>query len=567
MTLFSQFNYGIIMIGLLAATPIIGSQNAAIQSYTSQQASIRIGTSLCDQENIFISERTPLIKQSLETMLGMQLADNQVPRIALCMSGGGFRAMVWTLGALDGAAIPLQSNTKRSIFDYVHTNISQLYAGITNTIEQWLGWQNQTTILPTNDEFAATTLNLINCCTHSACLSGSTWAIAGMEYSRLTPKDYLNQISLRISQDILTNFSMEDLVLELLNKTHQNQPISFIDIYGILLAQKLLSNLGNINPSGIDLGAYAQMASATDTPLPIQTSVIGNEEMTDYQWVEFTPFEVGSSYLQAFVPTWAFGRNFVQGQSTDFAPPQSLGFCMGTWGSAMSIDSKDFFNLLIEPNLGTFSTEFLESQFGKIVAENTGFLSILEQQFSQTSIATNNDILEKRISPSQVFNWAFGINNAPLNTDPTLTLIDGGISCNIPVPPLLRPERSIDIIIILDASAGTLGSELQKAQAYAQKNNLPFPSINYDIINQPCSVHQDTSNPEAPIVIYMPLVGNAGYNNGWDPWAADFTSTYNFVYSADDTELLSGLARYNMSQSMQTIINTIQQWISAQPAA
>jgi len=518
----------------------------ASNPYAGQQAQVRASSALCDQEQSFCAARLLNVKQSLEQALGTQLTDNQVPQIALCASGGGFRAMVATLGWLEGSVANVPS--KRVPFA----------SSLMQHIYQWFGWSDTST--PSAPVQLAPNGEIRNLCTYFATLSGSTWALAGLDYSQMSASQYLVNIEQKINTSFYTNFNMEDLVIELKKKEQYNQPISFIDIYGIVLAQKLLANLGTNTPSAIDIASYANDANTTAQPLAIQTSIIGNDG-DDYQWIEYTPYEVGSAYLNAFIPTWAFGRKFNNGSSVDFAPPQSLGFCMGTWGSAMSLDAQDFFRLVIDPDLGTISAANLEAKFGSIVASGASILSDIEQKFKQASAVHKDDpIADARISPSQVFNWTLGMANAPMGTDQTLTLVDGGIDCNLPVFPLLR--RGVDIIIILDASAGTFGAELHNAQQHAQKWGYPFPAIDYTTINQPCSVHWDKSNVNAPIVIYMPLIKSANYNNGWDPWAADFTSTYNFTYTPAQTQLLSGLTSYNMAQSMPKILSTIQQWVA-----
>jgi len=128
--------------------------------------------------------------------------------------------------------------------------------------------------------------------------------------------------------------------------------------------------------------------------------------------------------------------------------------------------------------------------------------------------------------------------------------------------PLINRDRAIDIIIILDATTEeTIGTQLRKAEKKAFADKLPFPSIDYRKVPQTCSVHRDDNNPSAPIVIYMPLIKNNNYSNGWDPRTADFTSTLNFVYTKEQIALLSGLAQKNMQDSMPIIIDTLYQWI------
>jgi phospholipase A2 len=51
--------------------------------------------------------------------------------------------------------------------------------------------------------------------------------------------------------------------------------------------------------------------------------------------MEFTPYECGIAQdVNLYVPTFAFGRKFNQGLSTDFAVEPSLALLQATWGSA-----------------------------------------------------------------------------------------------------------------------------------------------------------------------------------------------------------------------------------------
>jgi len=47
-----------------------------------------------------------------------------------------------------------------------------------------------------------------------------------------------------------------------------------------------------------------------------------------------TPYEVGCDELQAWCPTWSFGRPFAQGQSQQGLPEQSLALLLGLCTSA-----------------------------------------------------------------------------------------------------------------------------------------------------------------------------------------------------------------------------------------
>jgi len=55
---------------------------------------------------------------------------------------------------------------------------------------------------------------------------------------------------------------------------------------------------------------------------------------SSYQWIEQTPYEVGCEEVGAFIPTFAFGRPFQNGKSTEMQPELSLTIVSGMHASA-----------------------------------------------------------------------------------------------------------------------------------------------------------------------------------------------------------------------------------------
>lgn len=139
----------------------------------------------------------------------------------------------------------------------------------------------------------------------------------------------------------------------------------------------------------------------------------------------------------------------------------------------------------------------------------------------------------------------------------------------------INPERAADILIFLDASAGKLGSEFEKCAQYAQTNNLLFPKITYDHIDQKTiSIFKDKNNPLTPLVIYMPRISDhqlwkdnmtnpdyqqynlSGFNleketnNG-------FCATQHFQYSQEHSTLVANQTEFNMRVNQKAIIDAI----------
>lgn len=48
-----------------------------------------------------------------------------------------------------------------------------------------------------------------------------------------------------------------------------------------------------------------------------------------YDWYEITPIEIGSRTISAWIPTWAYGRSFENGRSTERTPEVSLSLIVG----------------------------------------------------------------------------------------------------------------------------------------------------------------------------------------------------------------------------------------------
>lgn len=148
---------------------------------------------------------------------------------------------------------------------------------------------------------------------------------------------------------------------------------------------------------------------------------------------------------------------------------------------------------------------------------------------------------------------------------------------NIPFPPLTRPERHVDVIIALDASMD-IGADpwLLRAEAYAEKCKLPFPPTpkpttdasgnrSDPIRSSHCTVlstidtHPATTKTGAHdlTIIYLPLITNPKYKPALDPAKEDFCATYNFTYTPEQTDKLSGLARLNVEESADKIRDAV----------
>lgn len=364
-------------------------------------------------------------------------------KIALCFSGGGYRTMVYSLGILLGAE----------------------------------------------------KINLLPAVSYLSCLSGSTWSVGAYLSGNHKLCDLRNHFKI-ITQNNLTKFyRLDHLFDQYMQHKFLHESSNLILLWGSLLANQILNH---VSPQKFSLKLSEQQYFATHYAhlLPIYTAIIPNlitsgnlnfkqtQQLADshtpishtynYSWLEFTPYEVSYVAELAAVPSWAFGRKFDAGISQNFAPELPLAYLLGIFGSAFT------------------------ANLTEIYRETQPLISVPMIDFRQPKLNYLKYLPHLRILPAKINNFAFNLELEPTNLgtrfwgwdkiktkiDQRLqkiahsqnipaqkfTLLDAGIDFNLPLPPLLKPERQIDVIIIADIS-GSLPAqtELAKALKYARE--------------------------------------------------------------------------------------------------
>ena len=459
-----------------------------------------LGNELAAEEKSFLRERMPRAQGAMQRLTGQPI--ERVPKIAIVCSGGGYRAMLYCLGALVGAQ----------------------KAGILDATTYMVG------------------------------LSGSTWAISGWLLSGKSLQSYHDWLVSDLNRG-LKAVNSKDISLigdHLLTKYLFDQPFGLVDIYGSLLANELFVNQGD-SKQRQTLSSQGQALRAGQVPMPIYTAIAAEGIASEQNWYEFSPYEVGAQWMGAYVPSWAFGRKFKNGVSTNFAPEQNFGVLMGTFGLAIGLT----INRLVDEIK-------LKDKVSSVWVQNI-IDSILHKKG------------EFRFTTADYRNFARGIEKVPLSDKRLLTMVDAGIGYNLPYPPISgqRPERKADIIIFVDASGDDFPEDFKKTERYARAHNLPFPKIDYSkVTKQAVSVFKD-SNPQAPIVIYVPRVLDPTLfaNPEYAQIVRDYQTlknfdvemcitkgpcgTFNFNYTEADARRLTGLGALNMMAARRAVIDAI----------
>lgn len=395
-------------------------------------ATVRQGNSLCPEEYTYLHNRFPIAHQALEAFTEQSIAPRAMPFIAAIASGGGYRAMIATLGFFQG-------------------------------LEE---------------------LGILDAVMYANTLSGSTWFLA----SWLAHNYNLDELQLFLQHQTARPFSLhdcegDDISKTIFKKILARQKITLCDLWSGVISHYIFGDL----PEGgqqIRLSSFQNKVSSGFFPMPIFTGVLDFGMGTTYKWFEFTPFEAGAPFLNAWVPSDSYGKKFVNGISTDKKPGFPLSYLVGLFGSAYAANNLEVL-------------KFLYNKVSSLFEQNKG----IQWPF---------EIFERfRLSPPMIRSINRGIEGTPYHTEKYHVIVDAGLDFNLPFPPVIDNRRPSNLIICCDASEGVSQgpdyNELKKVEAYAQRNNLKFPTIDYtNIATNEVSLFFDKYDPTVPVILYFP---------------------------------------------------------------
>lgn len=431
------------------------AHDASVHPEIQYSAKVRVSEHLCEEEKTFLSRRKKAVAAALARYLELREDDvhpDDVPTIAICGSGGGLRALVSGTGSFLAAA-------EDGLFD---------------------------------------------CTTYISGVSGSCW-LQSLYYSSITEQSFnqaLGHLKARLGIHIAdpptafsaltfapTNKYLLSGIVEKLKGGPQGADFGLVDAYGMLLAARLLVPKGElgVNERDFKLSNQRDYIRFGQHPLPIYTAVrheipdIGgapptgpgsvSEEAKEiakkeawFQWFEMTPYEFFCEEFGAGIPTWAMGRRFQNGldhPSEDGLrlPEVRMTALMGIWGSAFCATLSHYYKEI------------------RPIIKSLGAFQVIDDM-----IWGRNEDLSKvhPIDPASLPNFVYGMRGQlPQTTPETLYdteyihLMDAGMSNNLPIYPLLRPGRDVDIIVAFDASADVKTDNwLSEVEGYARQRGI-----------------------------------------------------------------------------------------------
>lgn len=425
------------------------AHDSSINPEIRYSADVRVSSDLCNEEKEYLARRRRVARVALARYLDLNENDihlEDVPTIAMCGSGGGLRALVAGTGSM----------------------------------------------LATEED------GLLDCVTYTSGVSGTCWlqALYLSSFSNANAKGLLDHLKSRAGTHIAypptafqaltslptSKYLLSGLVEKLKGDEHAD--IGLVDLYGLLLGARYLVPKGDlgVNERDFKLSNQRHYMKYGQVPMPIYTTVRheipglkGGDGASEaekekakkeawFQWYEVTPYEFFCEEFGAGIPTWALGRKFNNGkdvapESGFHLPELRMPLLMGIFGSAFCASLRHYWR-----------------EVSPLVKGMSGFGTV------DNLVAGRNNDLEKvhPIDPASIPNFAYGMHGKLPKTTPQsiydseyIQLMDAGMSNNLPIYPLLRPGREVDIVLAFDASADIKTDNwLAVADGYARQRGI-----------------------------------------------------------------------------------------------
>uniref|UniRef100_A0A8C6YY10 Phospholipase A2 n=1 Tax=Nothoprocta perdicaria TaxID=30464 RepID=A0A8C6YY10_NOTPE len=454
---------------------------------------VRLGYSLCREEQEFLWHRKKYVAAALKKILHLEedLKDHEVPVVAITTTGGGTRSLTAMYGSL-------------------------------------LGLQK---------------LNLLDCITYIAGLSGTTWTMANLyedaNWSQIYLEEAIKEARKQVTKSKICCFSLDCLKYyynDLMERIKEGRKTSFIDLWGLVIESMLHDKVLNINPFPQKvLSDQRQGVDKGQNPLPIYVAINLKSNYSAQafrEWLEFTPYEVSLLKYGASICAEHFGSEFFMGRLVKRLPETRICYMQGMWSSIFSIDAMYVWNLAVDSE--DFWSRWTRDKVKDI--EEDPILSVNPYEVDTCLLSpscalssTLRDVLTGRPTIAQYPNFLRGFqmhskylesegfstwkdtvidsfpNKLMETADDALSLVDTGFFINTSYPPLLRSKRKVDVILHLNYSGGS--------QTLVRKAiGIPFPKIEISEEDREnlkeCYVFEDAESPHAPTVLFFPLVND-----------------------------------------------------------
>ncbi|XP_075783316.1 cytosolic phospholipase A2 epsilon isoform X2 [Pelodiscus sinensis] len=405
-------------------------------------------------------------------------------------------------------------------------------------------------------------LNVLDCISYITGLSGTTWTMSNLyedpDWSQKDLEVSLSDIQKHVIKNkFLACFSMDRLkyyVKELHQRKQEGHNICFTDLWGLII--EAMFHDGEDHHKLTD---QQQALSHGQNPLPIYLALNVKDKMSnrDFRGIWSSVFSLN------LMDAW-----YISYESEEF---------WYKWTQDRVIDIEE------EPVLLTGSSKLNTRVFFPPDSLSTVFRDVV---MSRPAISEIHNFLKGfQLHNNYMENEFSKWKDCELDCHPNqltgaanhLALIDTAFAFETSYPPLMRPERKVDLILHFNYSSGSQIMPLIKASKYFSEQGIPFPKIVPDeeeaINPKECYLVGDKEGPETPVVLLFPLV-NDTFRNYKAPGVerspsemaegeidvADVNGPYNvnnLKYSEENFDKLTKLSYYNVQNNKDLIFQAL----------
>lgn len=552
-----------------------------------QVAEVRRGTDLCDSERVFMAARREFTRVAFAKYIGVDESEvnvDDVPHVSFGGSGGGFRAMLGMLGYCE----EMKRDGIWDILSYV--------SGVSGSCWAMAAYYSfgECSMQKVIDHFKTRLgpYHPLSSDAIRAVLSAPGGAHAAL--GPLVQKHHsgLHTVAMDLYSVFVTGhiFLHGDPVKQPDNKHTPNSEVAGYheNWFRYTNAQKFLNRGQEPLPILTAIRHERPWKDWADEETPFKEQNHDSKEHEDaqdawFQWFEMTPYEIGCDEIQAWVPTWGFGRPFSEGKSTMQLPEQSLALLLGLCTSAPAGPLTSYLATINRNLPKGFIGDKVHSLAG-MVAKSWGKQGTEEFQQHHPLHACNEHNFMYHYTPVPKGQ----ARPRGLENSPRIHLIDSGMDNNCPTYVLLHPAREADVIINMDASSDVMKDTFQeRVDQIGSRRGLKFTKRHPDIkpegdekdphrydamyaqvydgvlCERPATVKDSygnvVTNPPAPIVhqectmIYMPLLPNMKVVPDFDPSTAKFSGSYNLVWTPEQVQMLIDVCKQNFADGKALI--------------
>ncbi|XP_035380950.1 cytosolic phospholipase A2 gamma-like [Electrophorus electricus] len=138
---------------------------------------------------------------------------------------------------------------------------------------------------------------------------------------------------------------------------------------------------------------------------------------------------------------------------------------------------------------------------------------------------------------------------------------DTGLLINSPYLSILRKERNVDLIISLDFNSGVQFETVDQVAQMSKVLQIPFPTVEHPGNTEELEdFYVFKNNPNAPVVIHMPLFNAMNCKGEVKMWENKYT-TFQLAYSEDMISNLLEKAGLNIKNTKEKLLKEIEEVI------